>query len=272
MPWQPTQSKSYIKCFGTSSFPVLISTNAGNGYLKPINNPEGKHILVCDWIGTNLAKLIGLPTFEPAILEITEIDEIYLKNGSVVVPGPSFITKEENGSSMGTQGSLVNIENIQDVPLIVVFDTWVRNCDRYTPNYRPDGSARENLDNLFISTVGASPGKGILKPIDHGHILTCGRQITTQIQHISQTQDPKIYGMFPFLREHVTIKQIGQSVDVLSKLSSAKWQNILDAIPEAWEISAEVKSAIDRFLSSRASFLIRNMHDIFQNYVEQIRQ
>ena len=95
---------------------------------------------------------------------------------------------------MGGLRALTSVENIEDIARIVVFDTWVRNCDRYAPGWGRDGQPRINLDNLFLSEDGAPEGKFMLKPIDHGHIMTCGKAVTRDLANIDATKDERLYG------------------------------------------------------------------------------
>ena len=76
--WKPKTFIKYGETFSSSSLTARIVTDAGEAYLKAINNPEGIHILACDWIGTKLAEEFGLKTFDVAILNLTDLDEISL--------------------------------------------------------------------------------------------------------------------------------------------------------------------------------------------------
>jgi hypothetical protein len=246
----------------------LIQTDAGAAYLKAINNPEGPHVLACDRFGTQMARRFGLRTFDVAVLKIGDLDEIPL-NGSLAQPGIAFVSRAEEGVTMGGQRALSNVENIGDIPRLVVFDTWVRNCDRYAPNWRLDGGPRINLDNLFLSTEGAPEGKFILKAIDHGHIFTCGKPLTDKLAHIENTQDERVYGLFPFFLGYVTAYEIVQAAEALRDVRSELWEDLLRSIPVAWEVSQEAKQAIDRFLLERARFLADNLSRMIPSMPEQ---
>ena len=260
--WQPTTFRRYVRTVASSSRVALIRTDAGPAYLKAINNPEGPHILACDWLGTHLARRFGLQTFDIALLELTELDEIPITENTLAQPGPAFVARGERGSSMGGQRALTNVENVEDIPRIVVFDTWMRHCDRYGPGQGREGGPRVNLDNLFLSEDGAPEGKFILKPIDHGHILTCGKPLTHGLANIDATQDDRLYGLFPFFRPYVSIEQIDSVIPTLEGVSSDFWADILKSLPAAWGVPDEVKTTIDRFLLARARFLADNLHAI----------
>lgn len=259
--WKPTTFLRYVCTVQSSSRTALIETDAGAAYLKAINNPEGVHILACDWFGTHLARRFGLPTFDVAVLELMELDEIPI-NDMLAQNGSSFVSREEDGITMGGEKALENVTNHDILAKIIVFDTWTRNCDRYAPDYGKNGAPRINLDNLFLSSEGAEKGKFVLKPIDFGHIITCGRELTSRLADIANIRDERIYGFFPFFKSHVSREQIIQESETLKGVDSKMWRDLLQEIPDDWQVRNETKSAIDRFLKDRARFLAENFSRI----------
>lgn len=148
--WQPKIIRRFIKSFATSTEVVLVETDQGRGYLKTLGNKTGPHALACEWVGTNLATLLGLPTLDFAIIEIGEDDEIPLASGNLALPGPAFITRTEKGFSWGGKANeLKRIANPKDIGRLVLFDTWLLNCDRYHPNL---AVRKPNRDNVFLFT------------------------------------------------------------------------------------------------------------------------
>jgi hypothetical protein len=140
-PWNPTTIKRFVKAFPTSACTVLVETDLGKGYLKALGNSEGPYILACERIGTQLAAWLGLPTFDFATIEVTDIDEIPFHNGSKAQVGPAFITRAESGDSWsGDEKQLNRLFNPQDISRLVVFDTWTLNCDRHS--WQGEGTAR----------------------------------------------------------------------------------------------------------------------------------
>lgn len=263
--WSPTTFRRYVRTIESSSRPAYIDTDAGPAYLKAANNPEGPHILACDWFGTRLAQKFHLPTLEVAILPLTSLDEIPIGKGIIASPEPAFVSRAEQGATMGGSGTLEYVENLYDIPRIVVFDTWVRNCDRYCPTDTPNGKPRINVDNVFLSVEGATQGKFILKPIDHGHIFSCGKQLTPKLSNISNVQERKLYGLFPEFRKYVTIESLHAIVDELADIRPTLWEDLLHDLPDAWHITDEIRAAINSFLIDRAQFLSNNLREIAYN-------
>jgi hypothetical protein len=238
-----------------------VVTDAGPAYLKAINNPQGPHVLACDWIGTQLARRFGLKTFDVAILDIGEEDEIPIDD-QMAQAGPSFVTRGEQGEPMSGEKALANVVNLEDIPRLIVFDTWVRNCDRYAPGLGKGGRSRRRLDNLFLSNEGAPKGKFVLKAIDHGHILTCGRELKPSLANVDNIRDDRLYGFFPFFEDHVTFDQILETGGEFKTVDPGMWRGLLESIPSAWQVSEATRSVIDRFLLERARFLVDNLRYI----------
>ena len=98
-PWQPTMIRRFIKGLSTATATVIVETDQGEGYLKAMGNPEGPHVLACEWVGTQLARRLGLLTFDIALVNVTDDDDIPFAKGGKAQAGPAFITRKERGSS-----------------------------------------------------------------------------------------------------------------------------------------------------------------------------
>lgn len=266
--WKPTKMLRYIRTVASSSATGIIQTDAGVGYIKAINNPQGPHVLACDWIGTQLARRFGLHTFDVAIIDLTPGNEFPLTDNIFAAPGSAFVCREELGQVMDGWRSLSNVENIGDIPRLIVFDTWVRNCDRYAPGLGRNGQARMNQDNVFLSIEGASQGKFILKAIDHGHIFTCGKPLNKKIAQIDIIREEKLYGLFPLFKDYVNVEQIEQASRVLKDIRSDLWDDLLHTIPSNWDVKDDAKEAINRFLLERARFLADHIHSLATKEIE----
>ncbi|MCI0665484.1 MAG: hypothetical protein L0220_30870, partial [Acidobacteria bacterium] len=107
--------------------------------------------------GTKLARRFGLRTFDVAILELEDGDDIPLDQNTNAEIGPVFVARGEKGEPLLGPSTLGFVQNINDIPRLIVFDTWVRNCDRYRPAGEGEPE-RINLDNLFLSEEGAEGG------------------------------------------------------------------------------------------------------------------
>ena len=140
--FRPTEVIQLIDKLNSGAGTLIVETDAGRGYLKALGNPDSPHALVKDFLGTHLGALIGLPTFDYALVEITDIDELPFFRGGQAEPGPAFVTRAEDGTTWGNDKRLLTkVDNPEAISGLVVIDTWLRNTDRY---YLP--ANRVNLD------------------------------------------------------------------------------------------------------------------------------
>ena len=153
--WQPRVVEHVWFSLDTSMATSRVLTDAGDGYLKALGNRQGPHPLACELVATQLAGWFGLPTFAAAVIVLSEDGiEIPFLRGGKAVPGPAFITRAEAGKTWGGgDEELDQLDNPDDISRIVVFDTWVLNCDRHPPDL---AMRRPNYDNVFLSAEGTA--------------------------------------------------------------------------------------------------------------------
>jgi HipA-like kinase len=147
------------------------------------------------WVGTHLAQWLGLPTFEISLINVTPEDEIQFLNGQLAQPGPAFIAREQSGMVWGGAGGILdNLVNPEDVAILALFDTWTRNCDRYSPDL---AARRPNRNNVFFSNEDVRDGFFRLIAMDHTHCFNCGRealvkQVCNRAQYVADTFGPAL--------------------------------------------------------------------------------
>jgi hypothetical protein len=252
--WQPQTILRFVQSLPTSTNVVRVDTDAGEGFLKVIGNPEGPHVLACELVGTMLAEWLGLPTLDYAVIQVTTEDEIPLAGGGLAAPGPAFITKVENGFPWG--GDEVTIRRIQQpqaISRIVVLDTWIRNCDRY----RPAPNRRVNRDNVFLAWE-TEPERGlILKAIDHTHAFTCGRDLTRRISH--EIRDTTVFGCFPEFESLLDAEHVRSAAARLAQMDSAQAERYVAEVPKEWQVEESVREAWSTFVVDRAAFVAANV-------------
>ena len=258
MPWQP----QYIQfaasdAYTTATETVFVTTDAGNGYLKAMGNRGGPHLLASDWVATQLAEWLGLPTFEHALIEVTDIDEIPLGANRQAVPGPAFITKEMSGNVWGGGAeSLSRLINPEDIGKLVVFDTWTRNCDRHPPDLT---TRKPNLNNVFFSVEGLPGGQNRLIAMDHTHCFNCGNDLTGRISRIEMVKDERIYGLFPefvpFMNDPALRPTWEAAVEKLGTLDRTWVQGVVSSIPAKWSVDSAGREALIEQICQRAAFI-----------------
>jgi hypothetical protein len=254
--WKPTTIKRFVKPYSTSTRVLRVDTDAGEGFLKALGNPEGPHVLACELVGTILAHWLGLPTLEYAIIRVTEEDELPFAKGGFALPGPAFITKAVDGFSWGGDRKLLGrLIRPSDLARMVVLDTWLRNCDRY----RPAPDERVNRDNVFLVRE-LGPGKRLsLIAIDHTHTFTCGRELTVRLGNIDTIQDPTVYGYFPEFQWLVTRAGITEAVERLAEMDDQIAGDAVSRVPAEWQVEERVRSEWAKLIRLRAKFVASNL-------------
>jgi hypothetical protein len=258
MPWPPTIIRYRIKGFQTAAETVLVSTDAGEGYLKAMGNRGGPHRLAADWVGTQLAAWLGLPTFDFAIIQVLPENEIPFYHGGQAQSGPAFITRADPGMTWGGDAAtLAKLVNPEDIGKLVLFDTWVRNVDRYPPNL---ANRKPNRGNVFLSSENVPDGQWRLLAMDHTHCFDGPGYLDAKLDKIDFVQDDLVYGLFPefipFLRPHWPALEA--AVAHLKTMNQAWIQQITAQIPNEWQVEPAARAALAKQVYSRADFLSEN--------------
>lgn len=254
--WRPRTIHRFIRSFPTSTQVIRVETDAGEGYLKALGNPEGPHVLACELVGTLLAEWLGLRTLEHAIVWVAPEDELPMARGGLAAPGPAFITKAVNGFPWGgDEETLHSIRQLEDISRLVMLDTWIRNCDRY----RPEPNRRANRDNVFLAWETEPERELVLKAMDHTHAFTCGRELTRRVGDMDNIRDTTIFGCFPEFRPFVHQEHVRGIASRLEQMDGAQAAQFVDRVPAEWQLEAPVREAWARFIVERAAFVAVNM-------------
>jgi hypothetical protein len=261
MHWQPTTIRRFIKGFSTSARTALVTTDAGPGYLKALGAPEGPHTLAAELVATQLARWFKLSTFDFAIVTLDEVDEIpFVDNQGnrtgLAAPGPAFITRQESGETWsGDEKQLRRLVNPQDIARLVVFDTWVLNCDRHShPAGKRPHKPRVNRGNVFLSEE-APAGQLLLKAMDHTHCFTCGAEWTKKLAQIGIISDTRIFGLFPEFRRFLNRDDLLQAIADLRRIRQRDLVEMTTGIPNEWDVSPGVTDSLVELLLRRATYV-----------------
>ena len=88
-----------MESLGTSTRVMRVETDVGEGFLKALGNPEGPHVLASEWVGSQLADLLSIPTLDFALMAIDSSTELPMKDAGHALPGPAFISRLDEGLS-----------------------------------------------------------------------------------------------------------------------------------------------------------------------------
>jgi HipA-like kinase len=153
--------------------PHLMRCSDGSYYVvKFLDNPQHPRVLANEWLGTQLASRLGLPTPQPAVVEVGE-DLVERCDGLVIDMGRSR-RKVRGGLQFGSRYPadpadtavydflpdelLAEVENLSDFLGMLVFDKWTCNTDgRQAVFYCSPGSSRYRalmIDQGFCFNAG----------------------------------------------------------------------------------------------------------------------
>ena len=253
--WQPEVIISLIEAKPTGSSILRVETDKGEAFLKAMGAACGPHVLACELVGTLLARRLGLRTLDFVVFEVPADLDLRFADGRPVEAGPGFLTRAEAHQVWsGDESELDQLENGEDVGLLVVFDTWTMNCDRF----RPGNGARErqNKDNVFFSKESVQRGKFLLKAIDHGCCFTCEREVTATELHRTM-DDERLYGLFPGFVSHTSRERLlGAAVNAVAVAQSDVEDMILQ-IPRQWQIDDAARQVWRDWIGHRAKLVRR---------------
>lgn len=215
-----------------------------------MGNKAGYDALICELIGTELARWIGLTTPDFAILHVPEFEHLdpIIQGES----GPAFCSKwNDEAITLSPNTRLVaKIRQKDDIAKLVVFDTWVRNSDRF-PTEGNHNNSTSNLDNLLLS-----PDKRMVQMIviDHTHIFVEGT-LDDDLGNDELIEEKTVFGLFDQFRPHLNHTNVTKSLEKLASIDSDTIWEILGTVPIEWDMTNRTKENLADFLLQRAEKL-----------------
>lgn len=233
--WQPTSIGRVIELVHSSTCAAKVATDAGIGFVKGMGNPQGNESLALELVGTELAAAIGLRVPQFAIVEIAGL-QIPMARGGVLDFGPAFISRELRGqTSDGSDTFPRRLTNPNDMSLLVIFDTWVRNIDRCPPEDYLDPTPKR--DNLFFTLKGR---KFEMVAFDHTHCFV-EEELEAGLTGAHFVEDDRVYGVFPEFRPYLSERLLRRAIAALAQIDLPTIREIVGSIPHAWGPSAQVR-------------------------------
>ncbi|HPF37585.1 MAG TPA: hypothetical protein PK093_02995 [Phycisphaerae bacterium] len=251
-PWRPTQLLRVVKSFDTSMGTTLIKTDATFAYIKAMGNRQGPHALAAEFVASSLARWFGLTVPDFAIMPLAADAVFDLPRGIRTLPGPAFVSRRKEGRTWGGSiAELKALENVDDLTRLIVFDTWVRNCDRHPPDLE---TRKPNYANVLLADTEKS-SRSRLIALDHTHCFDCGRDFSERLSDIGKVKDERTYGLFPEFAPLVDPGALAWSQAMLRGLPEAQVRAIVSAIPAEWDVSATAAEALSTLIHGRAAFV-----------------
>jgi hypothetical protein len=229
-----------------------VKTDATFGYLKALGNRQGPHALAADWVASSLGQWFGLSVPSVAIMPLALAACFDLPRGARTQPGPAFISKHVDGRTWGgSEAELRTVENTSDITRLVVFDTWLRNCDRHPPDL---STRKPNYANLYLADTERS-GRTRLVAIDHTHCFDCGRDFSERLSHIERIKDERTYGLFPAFKAFISASELLWCKAMLRALERTAVAGIVASIPTEWQVAPAAADALVAQVYGRAGFI-----------------
>lgn len=249
---RPVEVRREIESFGSSTSPIRVDTDAGEGFLKSMGNPMGSAILVSELVSAELASWIGLKVPPFAIVHDCQIDLTMEKNGAPMVP-PMFFSRAVDGNTHdGGDTFLSRLRQPGDIALLVVFDTWVRNWDRFF-----DG--QDNADNLlYVKADGRR--KYDLVPIDHSSCFI-GNDVDFPLGPAPEAWvlDSNVYGKFPAFDPYINAKSVRRAVERLSQLERDFVIEVVNSVPAQWGFGPNAALSLIDLICGRAEYVVNTI-------------
>ena len=246
--WQPTRIARVIQVLNTSTRPLHVVTDDGPALVKYMGNRAGYDALIGELVGGELANLIGLRTPDFAIANVSQME---LPDPlDIVEPGPAFFSRWEEATALAPHSQLLaNLRHPEQIAWLVVFDTWLRNMDRFAD---PDegGDGNENFDNVLLK---ADKRKVQLLVIDHTHALA---ETTLDDELGPGWIDEKIvYGRFDQFIPFLNRRDVRKALKAISDIDRGCVQRICEGVPREWGMTQGLAERLSACIVERASKL-----------------
>lgn len=248
------KAKKLIRPLNGVSKPQLIRFSDGNAYaVKFQNNPQATRALVNEYIAARLAEELSLPVPPVRVVSVSHkfIKRNLLLRQQGFEPGVQFaslyIKKSSTLKHFPTPPEKHKIVNRRRLAGMVVFDLWLNNLDRQ----------RKNL------LLKSSPLGYKVMLIDHGNCFPGAFKWSTKT--LKRNKNPRLtqpvhsWAAAMLSRRHFT-----KYVQKIQDLPAEKIEEIIDSVPDEWNVSKEEKKQLYKFLKKRK----KKLDDLVEAFLE----
>lgn len=265
-PWPPTKFLDFEDTIGTNMGPAKVLTDAGRAFVKPMAEDVNPHALAMELVCTRLAAWFGLPVLDTDILTLGGSDTFERRfrdpdtqPRSPARPGPALATRAVEATRWdGTPEALAALENPGDIALLVIFDTLVRNDDRYPPLNNEGhvmSSWKPNRGNVLLVRDPPDARKMRIVAMDFGRAVIGEGELSSRGLGINQTNEEWVYGLYPEFRGFVTPDVVDTAIERLNRLDRETVGGLVAQIPREWDVGPEAREALVDHLCRRARYL-----------------
>lgn len=173
--------------------------------------------------------------------------------------GPCFVTRATPGHVWDrSEADLRTVANPDAITLLVAFDTWVLNRDRYLPDpVRP----KANYGNVFLAEHPKAREAYELVAMDHTHCFDNG-QLHRRLSQIGSVKDDRVYGLFPQFRAWIKPEFVWPAVTRLKAVTAAVVGPFIAEVPDRWGLDTETRVAWRDQIVGRARHLGEHLPDM----------
>jgi hypothetical protein len=213
-----------------------------------MGNRAGNDALIGELLAAELAAEIGLATPDFAVARIPVIPT---SNPMLTMEeGPAFFSRWEQAQSLSPNSKLLaNLREPHHIPLLVAFDTWIRNKDRFADAF--DG-VNMNYDNILFQ---ADKRKTRLLVIDHSHAFA----ETTLDDEINDEwiSEENVYGLFNEFTPMLSRASIRSALAAICRLEVDHIEGICRSVPADWGMTPDLATRLSLCLVRRAKLMER---------------
>jgi len=273
--WEPKTINEVVKVYPTLTSPILVETDAGNGVLKLPAGCGGTAPLICEFVGTSLARWIGVQTPDFALIRTDSnfVEMMRSRDEFLAEEADGFISRHEEPVFRFTPQSIQDVKNKDMLTRLVLLDTWIRNEDRY---FNKTGNLpSRNTENVLLVKNGQHKKTYTVKAFDHAESFREFQPRFEPEKHFGKqaVNDPAVFGLFPEFDPYLDWKVVCQVASRLIQVNEFEVQEIFSRIPRSWILDKETKKAFIAFIVNRATFVAEHLpKKLFPNKIPLLKQ
>ncbi len=236
-----------IKKMGNgSTIPYLVQCSDGKKYVAKFpGNPEGKRVLINEYICGSIARKLKLPCPLFELIKVKNISRHIGDDSEIeLIDGTAFGSEYLDKVSIADDYEVISkTDNKNDAIKILIFDIIINNNDR-------------NPGNLLVNFKNKS-----LVMIDHSHVFE--NEAIWDSNSLMATQNSKINvskmnqknynNLIQCLNCNDYGQEIREFVKLVKKLTKKYFEELTSTIPNDWNISNEDKNALVEYLTTKFS-------------------
>lgn len=246
------QAKTYLKKMHSGrSKPLLFEVADGTLWVvKYKNNPQGLRMLVNEWVASNLAQLLGLPSPGCSLImlneKLLEIENIFIPGTTTKIQaGLSFGSHYiDNADNNPTRYQMAKLDNTDMIPGVIVMDTWIDNPDR--------DDRGGNFSNVIVSPSSVR-SKYTLYLIDLGKVGSSQWTVNELLKRINTFN---LRGYNRLFAQLIPGRLAFQPfLEVLESVSAEEVESVVSTVPDEWNLNQEEAATLVKFLKQRKNLV-----------------